>query len=134
MQRDLSDSSAKRSIGVALTHAYLAIEQTLKGLGRISLDEHTSREHVDAEPETLTEAYQTILRAAGVEDPYEKLRAATRGRALTLPELHAWVETLDVPAGVKRRLIDLRPSDYVGLSAELCRSVIADARSWMAGS
>jgi adenylosuccinate lyase len=132
MQRDLSGSSAKRTIGVALAHSYLAVEQTLRGLGRISLDERAAREKVDAAPETLTEAYQTILRAAGLEDPYEKLRAASRGRALGLPELHAWVKTLDVPADVKRRLLALRPSDYVGLSAELCRRVVADARSWLA--
>jgi adenylosuccinate lyase len=72
------------------------------------------------------------LRAAGLDDPYEKLRAASRGRALGLAELHAWVETLDVSADVKRRLVDLRPSDYVGLSARLCRRVVADARAWLA--
>jgi adenylosuccinate lyase len=134
MQRDLSDSSVKRSIGVALAHSYLAVEQTVRGLGRISLDERGAREKVDAAPETLTEAYQTILRAAGLEDPYEKLRAASRGRALGLSELHAWVETLNVSADVKRWLLDLRPSDYVGLSAELCRRVIADARTWLGAS
>ena len=132
MQRDLSDSSVKRSIGVALAHAYLATEQTLKGLQRVSLDEDAAREHVEAAPETLTEAYQTILRAAGLEDPYEKLREASRGRALGLSELHAWIETLDVSADVKRRLLDLRPSDYVGLSAELAIRVVADARAWLA--
>ncbi len=134
MQRDLSDSSVKRSIGVALAHSYLAVEQTLRGLGRISLDERGARERVDAAPETLTEAYQTILRAAGLEDPYEKLRVASRGRAFGLPELHAWVGTLDVSAHVKHRLLDLRPSGYVGLSAELCRRVVADARMWLAAS
>jgi len=132
MQRDLSGSSAKRTIGVALAHGYLAVEQTLIGLRRIGLDEGALCERVDAQPETLTEAYQTILRAAGLDDPYEKLRAASRGRALGLPELHAWIETLDVPADVKRRLLDLRPSRYVGLSAELCRRAVADARSWLA--
>jgi adenylosuccinate lyase len=134
MQRDLSGSSVKRTIGVALAHSYLAVEQTVNGLGRISLDERAARKRVDATPETLTEAYQTILRAAGLDDPYEKLRAASRGRTLGLSELHAWVETLDVPAGVKRRLLDLRPSSYVGLSAELCRRVVADARMWLTAS
>ncbi len=132
MQRDLSDSVVKRSVGVALAHAFLAAEQTLKGLGRVSLDERTALEHVDAAPETLTEAYQTILRAAGLEDPYEKLRDAARGRALSRSELHAWVEKLGVPQGVKRRLLDLNPSGYTGFSAELCRRVVADARSWLA--
>jgi adenylosuccinate lyase len=132
MQRDISDSVVKRSIGVALAYAYLAGEQALRGLARISLDERAAREHVDAAPETLTEAYQTILRAEGLEDPYEKLRQATRGRAIGLPELHAWVKTLSVSADVKRRLIALRPADYVGVSAQLARRVIADARFWLA--
>jgi adenylosuccinate lyase len=132
MQRDLSGSSAKRTIGVALAHAYLAVEQTQKGLSRIRLDERALRERVDAQPETLTEAYQTILRAAGLDDPYEKLREHSRGRGLRLEDLHRWVEGLDVDAATQRRLLQLRPSAYVGLSAELCRRVVADARSWLA--
>ena len=132
MQRDLSDSSVKRSIGVALTHAYLAVEQTLKGLGRVSLDERAARERVDATPETLTEAYQTILRAVGLEDPYEKLREHSRGCSLRLEDLHRWVEGLDIDAATKRRLLQLRPSNYVGLAPELCRRVVADARMWLA--
>lgn len=133
MQRDLSGSSVKRSIGVALAHSYLAVEQTLRGLGRISLDERAAREKVDAAPETLTEAYQTILRAAGLEDPYEKLREHSRGRSLRLEDLHQWVEGLDIDAATKQRLLQLRPSAYVGLAAELCRRVVADARAWLAG-
>ncbi len=131
MQRDLSDSAVKRSIGVALAHAYLAGEQTLKGLGRISLDERGALESVNAAPETLTEAYQTVLRAAGVEDPYEKLRAVSRGRSLGLSELHAWIEVLDLPADVKRRLLALQPSDYVGLAAVLAHRTVDDARAWV---
>lgn len=134
MQRDISDSAARRTIGVALAHAHLAIAQTLKGLGRIALDEATALAHVEATPETLTEAYQTILRAAGIADPYEKLRAASRGRRLDLAALHAWIESLDATAAVKSRLKALRPADYVGRSDELARRVVADARSWLAGS
>ncbi len=131
MQRDLSDSSVKRSIGVALAHAYLAGEQTLKGLGRVSLDEGAARAHVETAPETLTEGYQTILRAAGVEDPYEKLRAAARGRSLGLAELHAWVETLDLAPDVRRRLLGLRPTEYVGVASDIARRAVADARQWL---
>jgi adenylosuccinate lyase len=132
MQRDLSASSAKRTIGVALAHGYLAVEQTLIGLRRIGLDERALRERVDAQPETLTEAYQAILRVAGLDDPYEKLREHSRGRSLRLEDLHQWVEGLDIDAATRRRLLQLRPSAYVGLGAELCRRVVADARSWLA--
>ncbi len=134
MQRDLSDSTVKRTMGVALAHAYLAVEQTLKGLGRISLDERGAREKVEAAPESLTEAYQTILRAAGLDDPYEVLREATRGRTLRLEDLHDWVVNLDVPQATKRRLLELHPSGYVGLSADLCRRAVADARAWLSAS
>ena len=71
MQRDLSDTTVKRNIGVALAHSHLAIGQTLQGLERIDVDEADLKRKVDTAPEVLAEGYQTILRVAGVEDPYE---------------------------------------------------------------
>ncbi len=132
MQRDLSDSTAKRSIGVALAHGYLAIAQTLEGLGRVTLDEAAARARVDAAPETLTEAYQTVLRTVGAEDPYEALRAASRGQSLTLADLHAWIASRELPDEIKARLLDLRPSTYIGLAPVLARRVVAEANAWLA--
>jgi adenylosuccinate lyase len=131
MQRDLSDSTVKRNIGVALSHAYLAVEQTLRGFDRLDVDEEALRRRIDESPEILTEAYQTILRAAGVDDPYELLRGAVRGRAVTLDDLHRWIDGLSIGVEVKRRLKVLRPSEYVGLAARLAERVAGKAEAWL---
>lgn len=131
MQRDLSDTTVKRNIGVALAHGHLAIGQTLQGLERIDVDEADLRRRVDAVPEVLAEGYQTILRVAGVKDPYELLRGSTRGAALTLDELHRFVGGLPVPEDIKKRLQRLRPSDYTGLAPAICDAALETARRWI---
>jgi len=131
MQRDLSDTTVKRNIGVALAHGYLAIDSTLRGLREIEIDADASEDHVDAAPEVLTEAYQTILRLEGLEDPYELLRRATRGRAMTLEELRAWVDELPVSEDVKQRMRAPRPADYIGLAPQVCSRVLDRARAWL---
>ena len=132
MQRDISDSTAKRNIGVALSHAYLALEETLGGLDRVELDAAAARAHVDAAPEVLAEAYQTLLRVGGMNDPYEALRGVTRGKSTTRAELQAWIDTLPVDASQKSKLKELAPSAYVGLAAALCDRVAAEAAAWLA--
>jgi adenylosuccinate lyase len=134
MQRDLSGTTVKRNIGVALAHSYLAVSETLQGLARIGVDEAALRKKVEAMPEVLAEAVQTILRTAGVEDPYELLRGLTRGEAVTLANLHAWIDALDVSEDVASRLKALRPEDYIGLAPEICERVVARARSWLGRS
>jgi len=131
MQRDLSDSTAKRNVGVALAHAYLALEQTLAGLDRIELDETALRARLDEAPEVLAEAYQTLLRVAGSEDPYEALRRITRGKSVTLAELHAWIDGLSIDGRLKAEMKRLRPSDYTGVAEFLCDRVAAEAEAWL---
>jgi adenylosuccinate lyase len=131
MQRDLSGTTVKRNVGVALAHSYLAIDQTLEGLSRIDVDEETALLHLESSPEVLAEAYQTILRAAGIEKPYELLRVATRGKAITLADLHRWIDGLSLSDAVKQRLKGLRPAEYVGLAGEICDHVLAEARTWL---
>ena len=131
MQRDLSDTTVKRNIGVALAHSHLAIGQTLRGLERIDANEADLERQVDAAPEVLAEAYQTILRVAGVEDPYELLRGLTRGEAPTLDQLHGFVDGLPVSNDIKERLRGLRPTDYVGLASRICDAVLETARRWI---
>lgn len=132
MQRDISDSTVKRNIGVALAHAYLALQETLGGLDRVDLDAAELQARVDAAPEVLAEAYQTLLRVAGMGDPYEALRGLTRGRTISLAELHAWIDDLPVDAKLKARMKALRPSAYVGLATALCDRVTAEAAAWLA--
>lgn len=131
MQRDLSDMTVRRNIGVALAHAYLAIGQTVQGLEEIDADVEVLRSKVDATPEVLAEAYQTILRAASAPDPYGLLKAATRGKSVTLDGLRAWIDGLPVDADVKDQMKALSPSDYVGRAVEICDQVVAEARDWL---
>ena len=132
MQRDLSDSTVKRNVGVALAHGYLAVEETLGGLDRIDLDEVELRARIDGAPEVLAEAYQTLLRVAGQSDPYEALRSRVRGKSVTLAELHDWIDGLAVDAELKSMMKRLRPSDYTGLAERLCDGATADAAAWLA--
>ncbi len=133
MQRDLSDTTVKRNIGVALAHGHLAIGETLRGLERIEVDEGALRAKVDSSPEVLAEAIQTILRAEGVEDPYELLRGMTRGEGLTLDRLRSFVDGLPIDEDVKDRLRDLRPTDYLGRASQICDRVVDSARRWLEG-
>ncbi len=131
MQRDLSDTTVKRNLGVALAHSHLAIDQTTAGLRRLDADPSGLRRTVDAAPEVLAEAYQTMLRAAGVADPYERLRGLTRGAGISLDQLHRFADSLSIPDEVKQRLRALRPSGYIGRSEEICDAVLEDARAWL---
>lgn len=129
MQRDLSDSTVERNIGVALAHGHLAGSETLAGLERLGVDEARCRGELEASPELLAEPMQTILRAAGVAgDPYELLKVATRGQAVSRAGLDVLVDSLSVDAAVKTRLKALRVPEYVGLSQRICELVVAEAR------
>ncbi len=129
MQRDLSDSTVERNIGVALGHGYLAASETLAGLGRLGVDEARCRAELEGSPELLAEPMQTILRAAGLSgDAYELLKAATRGQQVTRASLEELVDSLDVDAAVKTRLRALRVPEYVGASQRICEEVVAEAR------
>ena len=131
MQRDLSGSTVQRNLGVAFAHSYLAIQQTMQGLSRIDLNADVARQHVDASPEVLAEAVQTLLRAEGVENPYELLKSLTRGSAITLESLHSWIDGLDIRNSTKEHLKALRPSDYIGLAVAITEEVIRQTRTWL---
>lgn len=119
LQRDLSDSTVLRNMAVAFGYALTAYLSILKGLGKISFDRAAAREELNRHPEVLAEAVQTVLRAAGAEKPYEKLRDFTRGRVLTLPALKEFIAGLDTDDFTKQRLLALTPEGYTGLAAEL---------------
>ena len=131
MQRDLSGSTVKRNIGVALAHSYLALQQTIQGLGRINIDRAVAASHVESAPQVLAEAIQTILRVEGVENPYELLKTLTRGQSLSMQDLHVWIDDLDTADAVKTRLKTLKPADYIGLAESICEDVVREARAWL---
>jgi adenylosuccinate lyase len=126
MQRDLSDSTVERNMGVALAHSHLAIAETIEGLRKVEVDADSCRRELEDAPELLSEPYQTLLKTAGVDDPYELLRRASRGTRLELADLHRLAADVDVPPDVRDRLVSLRVADYVGLAPRLCDLVLEE--------
>jgi adenylosuccinate lyase len=119
MQRDLSDSSALRNMGLALGHSGLALTAARRGLSRVSPDPAVMAAELNAEWDVLAEAIQTVMRRYGLPEPYEQLKALTRGRSVAAADVHAFVRTLGLPAEAEARLLALTPARYLGLAAEL---------------
>jgi adenylosuccinate lyase len=122
-QRDLTDSTVMRNLGVAFGHAALAWRSALAGLARIEPDPARMAADLDAHWEVLAEAIQTSLRAHGVAGGYEALKELTRGRDVGAPELRAFVATLGLPEDARRRLEGLTPAGYTGLAEALARDL-----------
>jgi adenylosuccinate lyase len=122
-QRDLSDSTVLRNLGVALGHAVLALKSVLRGLDRLEPDAGRLSADLDANWEVLAEAVQTVMRRHGVPDAYERLKEFTRGRSIGPAELRKFVAALPLPAAEAARLAALSPSAYVGLAARLAREI-----------
>ncbi len=122
-QRDLSDSTVLRNLGVALGHSVLAWRSVLRGLDRIEPDSARMAAELNVHWEVLAEAIQTVMRANGVAGAYEKLKEFTRGRSIGASELAAFVAGLGLPRDAQRRLESLTPSSYTGLAEALARAV-----------
>ncbi|CAG1013509.1 adenylosuccinate lyase [Anaerolineales bacterium] len=124
LQRDLSDSTVRRTFGVALGHTLLAWTNFMRGMKRITANEEKIRAELNAHWEVVSEGAQTILRAAGRSDAYETLKAQTRGRILTETDYQSWLENLNVDDQTRAKLKSLTPETYLGLALELCDMVI----------
>jgi adenylosuccinate lyase len=123
-QRDLTDSTVLRNLGVALGHATLGWTNLRQGLARLDVDRERIDADLDANWEVLAEAIQTVMRRYGLPNPYEQLKALTRGKSgMTRASLHAFIDGLALPAEAKARLKALSPSAYTGLAAALARRV-----------
>jgi adenylosuccinate lyase len=123
-QRDLTDSTVLRNLGVALGHAALGFTALRQGLAKLDADPARLAADLDANPEVLAEAVQTVMRRYGLPAPYEQLKALTRGKAgLTREAMAAFVDGLALPEDAKARLRALTPAGYVGLAAQLARRV-----------
>ncbi|GAB4207759.1 MAG: adenylosuccinate lyase [Tibeticola sp.] len=122
-QRDLTDSTVLRNMGVALGYAVLAYQSLLVGLNKLELNEEALAADLDASWEVLAEPIQTVMRRYGVPGAYEKLKEVTRGKTVTAEALQALIRSLDIPEAEKKRLLALTPARYVGKAAELARRV-----------
>jgi len=123
MQRDLTDSTVLRNQGVAVAHCLLGIRSLHKGLKRISINNIKAFEELEDNPEVLAEAIQILLRKAGVEKPYEKIKQLTRGKEISINSIHKFIDTLDISNKDKAALKKLKPEDYTGLSSKLTNLV-----------
>ncbi|MCK6540351.1 MAG: adenylosuccinate lyase [Anaerolineales bacterium] len=127
LQRDLSDSTVRRTFGVALGHTLLAWNNLTRGMSRVEADEEKIKAELQAHWEVVSEGAQTILRAAGRSDAYEALKSQTRGRLMDSTSYRVWVEALDVDEEMRGRLMSLSPESYIGLAVELTDEVIREA-------
>ena len=121
LQRDLSDSSALRNLGVGVGHSLLAMVALKRGLGKLNLNAARLEADLDNAWEVLAEPIQTVMRKCGMENPYEQLKDLTRGATMNQATIRAFVETLELPEAEKARLLELTPGKYVGLAASLGR-------------
>ena len=121
MQRDLTDSTVLRNMGVALGYAILAHQSLMTGLGKLQLNEERLAEDLDAAWEVLAEPIQTVMRRYGVQGAYEKLKEVTRGKTVQAADLHQLIRGLEIPEAEKERLLAMTPGSYVGKAAELAR-------------
>jgi adenylosuccinate lyase len=122
-QRDLTDSTVLRNMGVALGYAVLAYHSLGVGLGKLEINEEAIAADLDASWEVLAEPIQTVMRRYGVSGAYEKLKEVTRGKTVTAEALHALIRELDIPPEEKDRLLQMTPSSYVGKATELAKRV-----------
>ena len=122
-QRDLTDSTVQRNLGVAAGYVVIALQSLLKGVGKLRVNEEAIRADVSAAWEVLAEAVQTVMRRYGIENPYEKLKALTRGQAVTKDVLLEFIGTLDIPVGEKERLLELTPETYIGIAEQQARDI-----------
>ncbi len=116
-QRDLTDSTVLRTIGVGLAHSIIAYQASLKGIGKLLIDEAKMLSDLDNSWEVLAEAIQTVMRRYGIDEPYEKLKALTRGQAITPEILADFLDTIELPNAVREELKQLRPETYLGNAA-----------------
>lgn len=123
-QRDLTDSTVLRNMGVGFGYSSIAYASTLKGIGKLELNQERLAEDLDNCWEVLAEPIQTIMRRYGVAEPYEKLKALTRGQKITAEVIREFVETLDVPEEAKESMRQMTPSSYTGNAAEQARDEI----------
>jgi adenylosuccinate lyase len=122
-QRDLTDSTVLRALGEAFGHALIGFASLEKGLGKLEVNTDRMAADLDASWEVLAEAIQTVMRRHGLPEPYEQLKALTRGKGITRESLQAFISGLELPDADKQRLLALTPATYTGLAADLARGI-----------
>jgi adenylosuccinate lyase len=122
-QRDLTDSTVLRALGTAFGHALVGFEALQRGLDKLSVNPERLVADLDAAWEVLAEAVQTVMRRHGLPNPYEQLKALTRGQGINAQSMRAFIATLDLPADAKQHLLEMTPATYTGLAEPLARDI-----------
>ena len=122
-QRDLTDSTVQRNLGVGFAHTLIALDSLLRGLAKLEANPEAMAADLDANWEVLAEPIQTVMRRHGVDKPYEKLKALTRGQRLDAEAMRAFIDTLDIPESAREALKQLTPASYIGNAAEQARRI-----------
>ena len=122
-QRDLTDSTVLRNIGVGFGYSVLAYDSTLRGLSKLEANPEKLAEDLDSSWEVLAEPVQTVMRRFGIENPYEQLKALTRGKGIAKEDMQAFIQGLAIPQDAKTRLLAMTPANYVGLAIKLAKEI-----------
>ncbi len=123
MQRDLTDSTVLRNLGVGIAHAMIAWQSTLRGINKLEINEARLAAYLDDNWEVLAEPVQTVMRRYGIEKPYEKLKELTRGQRINAAAMQAFIEKLDIPATAKQQLMELTPANYIGNAIQQAKEI-----------
>lgn len=122
-QRDLTDSTVLRNIGVGIAHTSIAIQASIKGISKLQINTANLDADLNAAWEILAEPIQTVMRRYGIEKPYEKLKELTRGQRINQQQLHTFIQSLEIPMSAKSILLELSPHTYTGYAEELTKKI-----------
>ncbi len=122
-QRDLTDSTVLRNIGVGFAHTSIALQACIKGISKLQLNIAAIESDLDASWEVLAEPIQTVMRRYGIEKPYEKLKDLTRGQSINAEIIHTFINGLDIPPDAKNMLLNLSPRNYTGYAEKLAEEI-----------
>jgi adenylosuccinate lyase len=122
-QRDLTDSTVLRSMGVGLAHSLIAYQSSLKGISKLEVNRVRIDADLDNAWEVMAEAIQTVMRRYGIAEPYEKLKAFTRGKAITEAMMIDFVQQLELPDAAKSQLLAMTPASYIGNAVSQARTI-----------
>ena len=123
MQRDLTDSTVLRNLGVGIAHSLIAWQSTLRGINKLEINEARLSSYLDENWEVLAEPIQTVMRRYGIEKPYEKLKELTRGQRIDASAMQAFIKTLDIPDAAKQQLLTLTPAHYIGNATQQAKDI-----------
>jgi adenylosuccinate lyase len=122
-QRDLTDSTVLRNLGTGIGHVLIALDSLKRGIGKLEVNTDAIAADLEDNWEVLAEPIQTVMRRYGVEQPYEKLKALTRGRKIDAQAVREFVEALEIPAAAKQELIKLTPASYIGNAVKQAETI-----------